>query len=1215
MDKTPKPSLVLLALLSALATLPFEALKPNLNVLAQGTAVPVPTFTLPDSVAAGTTVRIDGSPSLTVLNETLAESFKQRYPGTEVTLASRGEAAALQALAAGNIDLAALGRSLSDEEKAQTLTEVPITREKIAIIVGRDNPFQGDLTFGDFAKIFRGEITNWAQVGGPNLPIRFIDRPGESDVRRALSEYEVFKLQPFEASPEALVVAEDNTAAIVRELGNDGISYAIASEVLNQEAVRPVPMHSTLPSDPRYPYSQPRNYVYRGEPSIPVEAFLGFATNTDGQTAVVAAQRTESANVTAGAARLPNGVTLSPDGQFMVRGTESGDLEWLDAQGMPTDTRIANAHRGVISAVVISADGQTVISSGADGTLRRWDRSGNPLGDPIQGSDGPILALALSPDGQTLVSGNADGTVERWSVADGSALGAPINAHNAAVQAISYPAGGQNFITGSSDGSLALWTAEGTPAGRVNDVHPGGVTTLVSSPDGQVLTTTGGDGMLRQWDRATLAPRGEAIAAHGSAVSAAAYSPDGQTLATAGADGTLQLWGPDGSAQLPEPLTLEAPASSLGFTPAGELVIGSSDGQVTRRDITGAPLSETQGGLPLGTDLGDLWRRFQTLPKSTWWLLAAIPLLLILLGLLGALGGGKGKGKEEEDLSLETVPGSGSGIDFSGLAPGPEAPQPPGVEGLPGAIESLPPEAELLPRPGEDLAAGDLAGLAASKLELAKADLAEGKRLLREGQPEAALICFNSVIEATEVERLKAEAQGTSLGGINALATQAQALRGQTLALLGQAGDAMESYNTALGLDSSTVEAWVGKGRLLVEMGRYDEALFCFDSALERDDSLAEAWAGKAQALIQLGRQTEAQTCLDRAAALGIEAGFPVGPYPPISEPPAIGYPQPYPDGSFSPPDLNQPLPPDSLAPAGYDPDVPLELQQMVMGLPSADTDLAYAAPTDYGVPPELAAQVAQLPDTPENAPSYGPGYTPGGGVEYEVPRAGFAPAYPETEAFEGSSLPSLEEALINQVDLSGVSAQDYALPSLPSVETLPELQTPEIPSQPGDFVPPPAEAGSVGAAGDLPPEVLAALANIPPGSPDSLELAAIAPPEPAMPDRPPAPLSWIKVSIDPEGADRFYVVWHLDDHERGQVKAQGGTDLVVRLYDVTGHSTQLPLPAPVQEQRCHDDFAKDWYLPIPAWDRTYVAEVGYLTPDGQWLALARSTELPTLAV
>ena len=49
---------------------------------------------------------------------------------------------------------------------------------------------------------------------------------------------------------------------------------------------------------------------------------------------------------------------------------------------------------------------------------------------------------------------------------------------------------------------------------------------------------------------------------------------------------------------------------------------------------------------------------------------------------------------------------------------------------------------------------------------------------MREGRYDSALIYFSSAIEATEVERYKAQATG-SMGGVKAISAQAHAQRGQ----------------------------------------------------------------------------------------------------------------------------------------------------------------------------------------------------------------------------------------------------------------------------------------------------------------------------------------------------------------------------------------------------------------------------------------------------
>lgn len=259
-----------------------EALVTSLALLLPLAAVPKPLATAfgidpvlaqsvaPDSlpvsteVPRGTTVKIDGSSSMSATNQEFKQRFETQSPGQEVKIGYEGTDAALQSVLDGKTDLAAIGRTLTAEEKAKELVVVPQPRHKIAIVVGSENPFTGNLTFVQFAKIFRGEITNWSEVGGPPGAIQVIDRPETSDTRQAFQNYPVFKQAPFKAAASAVKLPQDNSEAMIKELGTRGIGYAISDQVTNKPGVRIVPMHKTLPTDPRYPFSQPLAYVYKG---------------------------------------------------------------------------------------------------------------------------------------------------------------------------------------------------------------------------------------------------------------------------------------------------------------------------------------------------------------------------------------------------------------------------------------------------------------------------------------------------------------------------------------------------------------------------------------------------------------------------------------------------------------------------------------------------------------------------------------------------------------------------------------------------------------------------------------------------------------------------------------------------------------------------------------------------------------------------------------
>ncbi|MBW4540744.1 MAG: DUF4912 domain-containing protein [Myxacorys chilensis ATA2-1-KO14] len=285
-----QPSVINLALLVTLLTTatPFAGSLKVRPALAQSASPSA--FSLPDAVPKGTTVRISGSSSMAAINQALKQRFETQYPETSIDIGYTESATGLQDLRDGKIDLAAIGRSLTAEEEAQGLVAIPVTRNKIAIVVSPTNPFRGNLTTTQFAQIFRGEITDWSQVGGAPGAIRLIDRPDTSDTRQAFQNYPAFQDAPFASGATAAKTREDSTEAMLQDLGTNGVGYAIAYQLVNQPSVRIVPMHTTLPDDPRYPFSQPLSYVYKGTPSPAIAAFLGYATAPAAQSIIQTAQ-------------------------------------------------------------------------------------------------------------------------------------------------------------------------------------------------------------------------------------------------------------------------------------------------------------------------------------------------------------------------------------------------------------------------------------------------------------------------------------------------------------------------------------------------------------------------------------------------------------------------------------------------------------------------------------------------------------------------------------------------------------------------------------------------------------------------------------------------------------------------------------------------------------------------------------------------------------
>ncbi|MBE9028678.1 DUF4912 domain-containing protein [filamentous cyanobacterium LEGE 11480] len=239
-------------------------------------AVSEPEVKTSPAVTAPLKVRIDGSGSMAGINATLQETFAKQNPNGQVVAQVNGTTAGLQALRDGKVDLAAIGRDLTEAETAEGLVAIPIKREKIAMLVGDYNAYDGNTTIDQFANMFRGVITNWSEIEEKlDVPVRFIDHPEDSDTRLALSRYAAFRSSAFENGVTTERLPDEKTESLVKALGNDGISYLVISQARNLPGTRILFMHKTLPDNPNYPFSQGFSYVYRrGQLTPAAKAFL-----------------------------------------------------------------------------------------------------------------------------------------------------------------------------------------------------------------------------------------------------------------------------------------------------------------------------------------------------------------------------------------------------------------------------------------------------------------------------------------------------------------------------------------------------------------------------------------------------------------------------------------------------------------------------------------------------------------------------------------------------------------------------------------------------------------------------------------------------------------------------------------------------------------------------------------------------------------------------
>ncbi|WP_118161957.1 substrate-binding domain-containing protein [Nostoc sphaeroides] len=167
--------------------------------------------------------------------------FELRY--TDAINATPGSGTGIRMLLEGQLTFSQSSRPIADREYQQaqqrglSLKQIPVALEGLAIAVHPTLQIPG-LTLGQIKDIYTGKITNWNQVGGPNLKITAYSRRLEDG---GTVEFLVDNVTGKEKLGSNVVYVYDTTDGL-RKLASDrgGIYYASAPEVVPQCQIKPL---------------------------------------------------------------------------------------------------------------------------------------------------------------------------------------------------------------------------------------------------------------------------------------------------------------------------------------------------------------------------------------------------------------------------------------------------------------------------------------------------------------------------------------------------------------------------------------------------------------------------------------------------------------------------------------------------------------------------------------------------------------------------------------------------------------------------------------------------------------------------------------------------------------------------------------------------------------------------------------------------------------
>ena len=221
-----------------------------------------------------------GSTSVQPVSELLAEGFMSQHPEVSVDVQGGGSTAGVVAAEDGTADIGGVSRELADDE--QHLNDIVIGIDGIAVVVHPDNPVE-ELELEEVRQIFTKEITNWSEVGGPDIEINAVTREEGSGTRGA---FESMVMGDEEISQE--VVVQDSTGACRTTVEGDENAISYISLAAMVDDVKALAVDGAEPTVENivagdYEIARPFNYVVDGEPEGLVKEFIDFVLSEEGQ--------------------------------------------------------------------------------------------------------------------------------------------------------------------------------------------------------------------------------------------------------------------------------------------------------------------------------------------------------------------------------------------------------------------------------------------------------------------------------------------------------------------------------------------------------------------------------------------------------------------------------------------------------------------------------------------------------------------------------------------------------------------------------------------------------------------------------------------------------------------------------------------------------------------------------------------------------------------
>jgi phosphate transport system substrate-binding protein len=246
-------------------------------------------------------IQVKGSDTEVNLVQRMAESFMEKKPEAAIAVTGGGSGTGIAALINGQTDIANSSRAMKQEEikrakdKGVDPAAVVFALDGLAVITHQSFPFDS-LNLDVLAGVFKGDISHWKEINGPDVPVSLYGRQSNSGT------FIFFRDYVLKGEYSQNMKRMNGTAQIVEAIKQDrgGIGYVGIGYVVDRQGkvipgirvlniAKDAGSQAISPLDPEnvksglYPISRPLYQYTNGVPSGRILEFIQFELSDEGQ--------------------------------------------------------------------------------------------------------------------------------------------------------------------------------------------------------------------------------------------------------------------------------------------------------------------------------------------------------------------------------------------------------------------------------------------------------------------------------------------------------------------------------------------------------------------------------------------------------------------------------------------------------------------------------------------------------------------------------------------------------------------------------------------------------------------------------------------------------------------------------------------------------------------------------------------------------------------